>query len=93
LLPAVFFALTGLVSLIGSGAVRDVFGWVWPPLLLGLVVWMFVRARRQLRSRTRRWLLYPVLAVLMVASVGGGFETVRESIDAGAYPMPASWST
>jgi hypothetical protein len=44
--------------------------------------------RRQLRSRTRRWLLYPVLAVLMVASVGGGFETVRESIDAGAYPMP-----
>ena len=86
--PAVFMALAGLVSLIGSDAVRNVFGWVWPPVLLGLVVWMFIRARRQLRSRSGRWLLYPVLAVLMVASVGGGYETVRQSIDARAYPMP-----
>ena len=31
---------------------------------------------------------YPVLAVLMVASVGGGYEPVRESLDARAYPMP-----
>ena len=86
--PAVFFTLAGLISLIGSDAVQDVFGWVWPPVLLGLVVWMIVRARRQLRSRTRRWLLYPLLAVLTLASVGGGYETVRESIDATAYPMP-----
>ena len=86
--PAVFMALAGLVSLIGSDAVRNVFGWVWPPVLLGLVVWMFIRARRQLRSRGARWLLYPVLAVLMVASVGGGYQTVRESIDTRAYPMP-----
>ena len=86
--PAVFMALAGLVSLIGSDAVRNVFGWVWPPVLLGLVVWMFIRARRQLRSRSGRWLLYPVLAVLMLASVGGGYETVRESIDTRAYPMP-----
>ena len=86
--PAVFMALAGLVSLIGSDAVPDVFGWVWPPVLFGLVVWMFIRARRQLRSRSGRWLLYPVLAVLMVASVGGGYETVRESLDARAYPMP-----
>src|SRR5215207_11079199 len=58
------------------------------PTLLGLVVWMIIRTRRQLRSRGARWLLYPVLAVLMIASVGGGYETVRESIDAAAYPMP-----
>ena len=86
--PAVFMALAGLVSLIGSDAVRNVFGWVWPPVLLGLVVWMFIRARRQLRSRSGRWMLYPVLAVLMVASVGGGYQTVRQSIDTRAYPMP-----
>jgi pimeloyl-ACP methyl ester carboxylesterase len=86
--PAVFFAVAGLVSLLGSDAVRDVFGWVWPPILLVLVVWMIIRARRQLRSRGARWLLYPVLAVLMVSSVGGGYETVRESLDARAYPMP-----
>ena len=72
----------------GSAVVQDVLGWVWPPALFGLVVWMFLRARRQLRSRSARWLLYPVLAVLVVASVGGGYETVRESLDARAYPMP-----
>jgi pimeloyl-ACP methyl ester carboxylesterase len=32
--------------------------------------------------------LYPVLAVLALASVGGGYETLRESLDASAYPMP-----
>jgi hypothetical protein len=86
--PAVFFAVAGLASLLGSDAVRDVFGWVWPPALLALVVWMIIRARRQLRSRGARWLLYPVLGVLVAASVGGGYETVRAYLDAGAYPMP-----
>jgi pimeloyl-ACP methyl ester carboxylesterase len=33
-------------------------------------------------------MLYPVLAVLMLASVGGGYQTVRRSIDTWAYPMP-----
>ena len=85
--PAVFFALAGLISLLPSGSVvQKVFGWVWPPLLLGLVVWMFVRAHRQLRSRTRRWLVYPLLLVLGLASIGGGYETVRESIDATRLP-------
>jgi pimeloyl-ACP methyl ester carboxylesterase len=86
--PAVFFALAGLISLLGSDTVRNVFGWVWPPVLLGLVVWMIIRARKQLHSRTAKWMLYPVFAVLALASVGGGYETVRESIDATAYPAP-----
>ena len=86
--PAAFMAVMGLASLSGSAAVHDVLSWVWPPALFGLVVWMFVRIRRQLRSRIGRWLLYPVLAVLAIASMGGGYETVRESLDARAYPMP-----
>ena len=87
--PAAFMAVAGLISLLPPRSViQDVFGWVWPPVLFGLVVWMFIRARRQLRSRSARWLLYPVLAVLMVASVGGGCESVREYLDARAYPMP-----
>jgi hypothetical protein len=49
---------------------------------------MFLRARRQLSSRSARWLLYLVLAALGIAAVGGGYETVRESLDARAYPMP-----
>ena len=87
--PAAFMAVAGLISLLPPGSVvQDAFSWVWPPVLFGLVVWMFIRSRRQLRSRGARWLLYPILAVLMVASIGGGYQTVREYLDARAYPMP-----
>jgi pimeloyl-ACP methyl ester carboxylesterase len=86
--PAGFMGVAGLASLSGSDAVHDVLSWVWPPALFGLVVWMFLRARRQLRSRGARWLVYAVLAALGIAAVGGGYETVRESLDAKAYPMP-----
>ena len=68
----------GGLLLIGFGPpVREVLDGIWPPALLAVVVWVFVRARRQLHSPTRRWLLYPVLAVLALASIGGGYETVR----------------
>jgi hypothetical protein len=87
--PAVFLALTGLVSLSGLPAVQAVFAWAWPPVLFVLVMWMFLRVRR-IRSRGGRWLLYPILAVLLLASVGGGYETVREALDASAYPMPGT---
>jgi pimeloyl-ACP methyl ester carboxylesterase len=80
--------VAGLVALSGSAAVQAVFGWVWPPVLFGPVVWIFLRVRRQLRSRIGRWLLYPVLAVLMIASIGGGYQAVRETLDAKAYPPP-----
>jgi pimeloyl-ACP methyl ester carboxylesterase len=86
--PAVFMGLAGLASLSGSATVHNLLSWVWPPALFGLVVWMFLRARRQLRTRSARWLVYLVLAALGIASVGGGYETVRESLDARAYPMP-----
>ena len=60
---------------------------MWPPALLALAIWMAVQAHRHLRSRTRRWLLYPVIAVMALASVAGGYETVREHLDESAYPM------
>jgi pimeloyl-ACP methyl ester carboxylesterase len=85
--PAAFFAASGLVALGGIPAVQAVFAWIWPPVLLGLVVWMFRRVR-QMPRHGGRWLLYPILAVLLLASVGGGYETVRESLDATAYPTP-----
>jgi pimeloyl-ACP methyl ester carboxylesterase len=49
---------------------------------------MSVGAHRKLRSRSRRWLLYPVFGLLALAAVGGGYETAREAADANAYPMP-----
>lgn len=86
--PAVFMGLAGLACLSGSAAVHAALSWVWPPALLAVVVWSFLRARRQVRSRGPRWLLYPVLAVLAVAAVGGGYQTVREFLDAREYPPP-----
>jgi pimeloyl-ACP methyl ester carboxylesterase len=86
--PAVFMGLGGLL-LVGFGSsVPEVLNWVWPPALLALVVWMIVRAHRQLRSRSRRWLLYPVLGMLALASIGGGYQALGEAADAKAYPMP-----
>lgn len=86
--PAVFFGLIGGLMLAWpSGFVLEILGWVWPPALLGLVVVMIIGAHRRLRSRTRQWLVYPLLAVLTLAALGGGYETVRESIDASAHPM------
>jgi pimeloyl-ACP methyl ester carboxylesterase len=86
--PALFMGLGGLL-LVGFGPlVREVLSWVWPPALLVLVIWMIVSARRKLRSRSRQWVLYPVIAIMAFASVGGGYETVREAMDAKAYPMP-----
>src|SRR5512132_4653742 len=59
-----------------------------PPAMLALAVWMIVCVHRQLHSRGGRWLLYPVIAMLALASIGGGYETLREAADAKAYPMP-----
>jgi pimeloyl-ACP methyl ester carboxylesterase len=86
--PALFMGLSGLLLVVFGSPVLEVLTWVWPPALLALVPWMLIRARRQLRTPSRRWLLYPVLAVLALASVGGGYQTVREAVDARAHPMP-----
>jgi len=86
--PALFMGLGGLLLMGFGSPVHGALNWLWPPALLALVVWMSVRSRRQLRSRSARLLLYPVIALLAVASAGGGYETVREAVDAKAYPMP-----
>ncbi len=87
--PAVFLAIAGLISILGSDTVVERgFRWVWPPVLLVIVVWSITRARRQTPGRARRWLVYPLLAGLGLSAIGGGYETVRESVDAAAYPLP-----
>jgi pimeloyl-ACP methyl ester carboxylesterase len=66
--------------------------------LLVLVVWVFRRAKRDLRSRTRTWLLNPVLAVLVLLALGGTYEAIGratepsvamrgELVDVGAYRL------
>jgi pimeloyl-ACP methyl ester carboxylesterase len=88
--PAAYMMLVGAGLLIfAPGAdMMDLLGWVWPPVLGALVVWMIVQARKHLRSRTRSWILYPVFGVLGLAAVGGGYGTVRDALDPGVVQMP-----
>jgi pimeloyl-ACP methyl ester carboxylesterase len=86
--PAVVMGLGGLLLLGFGSPVDRVLDWVWPPVMLALAVWMFVGVGRQLPSRAGRWLLYPVIALLGLASIGGGYQTLGEVADAKAYPMP-----
>ncbi|MFN0283946.1 MAG: alpha/beta fold hydrolase [Kineosporiaceae bacterium] len=86
--PALFTGLAGLLLIAFGSTAQQALTWVWPPALLALTVVTTVRARRRLHSTSARVLLYPVLAILAVASVGGGAETVLEAYDASHYPMP-----
>ena len=63
-------------------------GWVWPPAILALVAWMVMRSRRDLHSRARVFVLYPVFAVLALSAVGGTYETYREWRDTAPDAMP-----
>jgi pimeloyl-ACP methyl ester carboxylesterase len=74
--PAMFMVLSGALVLLAPDAMVDALGWVWPPALLVLVVWVWIRARRELHSRTRVWLLNPVLVILVIFALAGGYETI-----------------
>jgi pimeloyl-ACP methyl ester carboxylesterase len=86
IVPAVFMALAG-TSILMVAPTGNQLGWVWPPVVAALAVWMFVRSRRDLRSRARL-LLYPVVAALLLSAVGGAFETYREAADRATLAMP-----
>jgi alpha/beta hydrolase fold len=86
--PALFMGVGGLL-LVGFGSpVDQVLNWVWPPVVLALAVWMLVCVHRQLHGRGGRWLQYPVIALLALASIGGGYQTLGAAADAKADPMP-----
>ncbi|MCC6497520.1 MAG: alpha/beta hydrolase [Propionibacteriaceae bacterium] len=86
-LPALFLALSGAALLALGESIRPVLNWVWPPALLAVAIVMIIGMRRQQHSRGR-WMLYPVIAVIVLSSVGGGAETVGEALDANTYPPP-----
>jgi pimeloyl-ACP methyl ester carboxylesterase len=85
--PAVLLGLGGLLLLVFGSDVHGALTWLWPAALLALVVWMIVQTRRQLHSRSRRWLLYPVFALMTLAAIGGGYETVSAALE-DEHPMP-----
>lgn len=84
---AAFMAAGGVLLLAFGSSVMGALRWVWPPVLLVLALWAWVQARRHLRSRSRPLLVYPLLAVLALASVGGAYQVLGARADAKAYPM------
>ena len=91
LVPAAFMAAAGLALLIArpNDQALNAAGWVWPPIMLVLAGWMVVQLRRSLKGRVR-WLLYPVVAVLVVGSVGGMYETAARQRDLRDHPAPGT---
>jgi pimeloyl-ACP methyl ester carboxylesterase len=88
--PTAALGATGLGLMLTSpdDRVMTAAGWVWPPLLLALAVWIAVRMRRSLAAGSGRWLIYPVVALMAVAAVGGGVETVGLASDHASNPAP-----
>src|SRR3954454_5402161 len=71
----------GLIALAPGSDTLTALGWVWPPLLLVLVTWIIVRARRRPASRLQPWLLYPIFAALALTAIGGGYQTPANATD------------
>ena len=89
--PAAVLGVGGAALLVFTpgNAAMDALGWVWPPAILGLLVWITIEIRRQLPRRSGRWMVYPVVAVTALAAVGGGIHTVTQAIDqASAQSLP-----
>lgn len=89
--PAVGMAAAGLTLLVAQpdDQALNTAGWVWPPLALALAVWTLVQLRRSLNGRVR-WLLYPIVASLVIGSVGGMYETGVRAHDQRTYPAPGT---
>ena len=87
--PAVAMTLSGagLLVLTPEDATLTWLNVVWPPAMLALVVWMWVRVRRSVPGRGR-WLLMPVLLALTAASVGALTQDVDLFRDRDAHPAP-----
>jgi pimeloyl-ACP methyl ester carboxylesterase len=75
--PAIVLGSIGLGLIVfqpGPGPM-DFLGWVWPPAIAGLAIWMFGQVRANLRGRGR-WLIVPMVATLLVFALGGGLTTI-----------------
>jgi pimeloyl-ACP methyl ester carboxylesterase len=86
--PAVAMGAVGLalIAFAPRAPVLGLLSWPWPPALLVLAIWMLIQIRRHVPGRAT-WLLYPVAAALVLAAVGGAFETLSQARDDATYPM------
>jgi pimeloyl-ACP methyl ester carboxylesterase len=78
----------GLLIFAPNAETMNVLGWLWPALLLALVVWLFVQARKSLRSRVGKGLLYAVFGALALSALGGGYASARGVLASSVIEMP-----
>jgi pimeloyl-ACP methyl ester carboxylesterase len=93
LVPAAAMGAVGAAVLLlplNNTAMRSA-GWIWPPLLAALAVWIVIQARAHLHNAARPLVVYPLCAVLALSAVGGITETVWEA--ASHNPHPAAGAT
>src|SRR5437762_235457 len=90
IVPAWLMAVAGAGLLVfrPDANAMNLLGWVWPLALIALAGWMALQARRNLRSLARRLVLYPLFVGLVVAGVGGSYETIQEQVDRSVTAMP-----
>ena len=86
--PAMVLGGSGIALLALGSSARPAIDWVWPPVLLGLAVWMAVHVRRDLAGSAARWLLYPVVGAMGMAALGGAYQTIGAATDASTVSMP-----
>jgi pimeloyl-ACP methyl ester carboxylesterase len=85
--PAVAMIATGVALVAfepGEGVLAGA-SWVWPVVMIALLVWMVPRARRDLSKGGRR-LFTPVVVVLALASLGAAYEDIAAVHDQHAFP-------
>jgi len=89
-LPAGFMAVAGagLIVFAPNGSAIQMLGWVWPPVLLTLLAVAVIRAHCDLHSRTRGWVVYPLLGAYALSALGGWYQTAAESLDRRAHQAP-----
>ena len=87
--PAVAMTSTGLVLMVLAPSDQAIAAltWVWPPLMLVLAGWTYLRMRRVLAGRGR-WPVTAVLGLLAAVSVGAGVGHVTSGSFAERYPAP-----
>lgn len=85
--PGLAMGLTGaaLLATRPGPHAMDALNWVWPPLMLALVAWVWVQSRHSV-SGTARWVLIPMLVVLGLASVGAVAGNIAVAHDRARYP-------
>jgi pimeloyl-ACP methyl ester carboxylesterase len=83
--PAIALGSIGVTLIVfqPGPAAMDVMSWIWPPALAVMAVWMIAQVRTQLRGHGR-WLVLPVITMLLVLSAGGAIATVSATTHSNA---------